>query len=76
MNAIESIAPAAESLWTIDDVMAYLKVSRSWCYGAVANKNLPALRVGGLLRFKASAVRSWAEGSEQLATVVTLKGGL
>lgn len=69
-----SIAPAADSLWTVSDVMAYLKASQSWVYGKVADGSLPALRVGGLLRFKSSTVIAWAEGTEQTAAVVTLKG--
>jgi excisionase family DNA binding protein len=74
MSAIESIAPSPDALWRIEDVMAYLQVSRSWVYQRVANGVIPALRVGGLLRFKSSTIKAWAEGSETSARVVTLKG--
>lgn len=52
-----------ESLWTADDVAAYLKVSRSWVYHRAEAGELPHLRIGGLLRFEPDAVRAYARGA-------------
>lgn len=71
----EATASVPDSLWTVEDVAAYLKTSRSWVYTKVAAVNgIPALRVGGLLRFKPNVVRAWADGTLQPSNVVTLKG--
>jgi excisionase family DNA binding protein len=48
------------SLWTVEEVRRYLRVSRSWVYGAAARGEIPSLRIGGLLRFDPDAVRAWA----------------
>lgn len=74
MSPLDAAKLPPDALWTVTDVMHYLKASRSWIYQKVAEGRLPCLRVGGLLRFKADAVRAWAEGSAQEATVLTLKG--
>jgi excisionase family DNA binding protein len=74
MSPLEAAKLPPDALWTVDDVMAYLRASRSWIYQKVAEGRLPCLRVGGLLRFKADAVRAWAEGTAQAAPVLTLKG--
>ncbi len=74
MSPLEAAKLKPDALWTVDDVMGYLRASRSWIYQKVAEGRLPCLRVGGLLRFKSDAVRAWAEGPEQSASVLTLKG--
>lgn len=74
MSPLEAAKLPPDSLWTVEDVMLYLRASKSWVYQKVAEGRLPCLRVGGLLRFKADAVRAWAEGATQEATVLTLKG--
>lgn len=64
----------AGTLWTVAEVAAYLKTSRSWVYGRIAI-DLPCFRVGGLLRFDPAAVRGWVQRQQMPgATVVTLKG--
>ncbi len=50
----------AGTLWDANDVARYLKVSRSWVYHRAEAGLLPHLRVGGLLRFDADAVRAYA----------------
>jgi excisionase family DNA binding protein len=74
LNALTPNIP--DALWTVEDVAAYLKTSRSWVYTKVAAgvNALPAMRVGGLLRFKPDVVRAWADGTLQPSNVVTLKG--
>jgi predicted DNA-binding transcriptional regulator AlpA len=56
---------AEESLWDVKDVVAYSKVSRSWVYQNAAAGLLPHLKIGGLLRFNPSAIRSWALESQE-----------
>jgi excisionase family DNA binding protein len=54
---------ADESLWTATDVALYLKVSRSWVYHRAESGELPYVRVGGLIRFQPSAIRTYMEQS-------------
>jgi excisionase family DNA binding protein len=61
------------SLWTVAEVAAYLRVSRSWVYHRSAAGLLPCLRVGALLRFEPDAIRAYAQGQGQHETnAVTL----
>jgi hypothetical protein len=63
------MTPELEPLWTVADVMAYLRRGRSWVYEQVANGSLPHLRVGGLL-FVPAEVRAWAlRQRNQAATI-------
>jgi excisionase family DNA binding protein len=52
--------PLRDGLWDANDVARFLKVSRSWVYHRAEAGQLPHLRVGGLLRFDAGAVRAFA----------------
>lgn len=52
----------AESLWTVQNVAAFLQVSPSWVYLHVSQGDLPYRRVGGLLRFFPDDVRAYARG--------------
>jgi excisionase family DNA binding protein len=56
------------SLWTVAEVAAYLRVSRSWVYHRSAARLLPCLRVGALLRFDPDAIRAYAQGQGQQET--------
>ncbi len=56
----QSVAVLSESLWTVGDVAAYLRASRSWVYHQAECGRLPSLRIGGLLRFSPIAVRKYA----------------
>jgi predicted DNA-binding transcriptional regulator AlpA len=60
VSAAENTAP--EALWTVQDVVSFLRVSRSWVYGKALSGELPSLRIGGLLRFDPGAIRAWALG--------------
>jgi excisionase family DNA binding protein len=51
-----------ESLWDVNDIAAFLKVSRSWVYQRAAAGLLPCIKVGGLLRFSPRAIREWTSG--------------
>mgnify|MGYP001560690192 CR=1 FL=1 len=62
--------PPFETLWTPRDVAAFLQVSRSWVYAKAESGLLPALRVGGLLRFDPAKVRAWV--AAESARVVPL----
>ena len=50
------------TLWDVRDVAQYLKASVSWVYKAAERGDLPCIRIGGLLRFDAAAVRAFAVG--------------
>jgi excisionase family DNA binding protein len=60
-----------EPLWTVDDVAAYLKISKAWVYKRAASGELPCLHLGGRRRFKPEAVRRFSEG-ERTGSVVPL----
>lgn len=72
MNPLEQ--QADDQLWTVAEVAAYLKTSRSWVYekskGADA---IPTMKVGGLLRYEPAEVRAWAHGERKHSNVVALK---
>jgi excisionase family DNA binding protein len=53
------------SLWTVAEVAAYLRVSRSWVYHRSAAGLLPCLRVGALVRFDSEAIRAYAHSRAQ-----------
>ena len=55
------------SLWTVAEVGAYLRVSRSWVYHRAAAGLLPCLRVGALVRFDPDTIRAYAQGEQQPA---------
>jgi excisionase family DNA binding protein len=58
---------ALHELLTVDDVAAWLKVSRTWVYehtrrrGTPRGARLPHLKIGKYVRFEASAVRAFLD---------------
>jgi excisionase family DNA binding protein len=50
------------SLWTVAEVAAYLRVSRSWVYHRAAAGLLPCMRVGALVRFDPETIRAYVQG--------------
>lgn len=63
-----------ESLWTANDVAAFLKVSRSWVYQKSEAGLLPSIKVGGLLRFEAPAIKAWLHSES--APVIPFNRGM
>ena len=51
-----------ESLWTVNDVSSYLRVSRTWVYQHANAGELPSLKIAGVLRFEPEAIRAVARG--------------
>ena len=49
-----------EALWDVNDVAAYLKVSRQWVYQRVESALIPFHRLGGLVRFDPDEIRAFA----------------
>lgn len=41
---------------------AYLQVSKSWVYQAVASGVIPCVRIGALVRFDPAVIRAWVNG--------------
>jgi len=62
------------SLWTVADVAAYLRVSRSWVYHRAEAGLLPCLRVGALLRFDPEKIRTYAQGQGHAPSKALLGG--
>lgn len=53
-----------ERLWTVIDVSHYLSMSRQQIYRLRREEGLPAMTIGGVLRFRPGSVREWAEQRE------------
>ncbi|MFC4128939.1 helix-turn-helix transcriptional regulator [Nocardia rhizosphaerae] len=65
-KAISSSTVAADRLWTIDELAAYLQVSKPTIYDwRLSGYGPPASRIGRHLRWEPTVVRTWvAERSE------------
>ncbi len=50
---------AAECLWTVRDVAAFLQVGRNAIYGMAQSGEIPSLRVGARVRFVPDEIRAW-----------------
>ncbi|MBK8131048.1 MAG: helix-turn-helix domain-containing protein [bacterium] len=50
---------ATESLWTVDDVAAYLRVAVQSVYRWASQNKIPCRKVGGSLRFEPEEVKDW-----------------
>jgi excisionase family DNA binding protein len=55
--------PAPNRLWTIRDVADFARVSTRTVHRRIADGTLPAIRIGGLVRFDPHAVTEALEGS-------------
>ena len=67
-----SVIEPSESLWTVADVAAYVRCSKSLIYKLAERGELPSLRIGALLRFEPGAVRAWARGAPAPTASVTV----
>jgi excisionase family DNA binding protein len=60
-----------EDRWlSVDEIVAYLGVSRDTIYAWIAERGLPAHRVGRLWKFKKDAVDAWIQSGGADATRV------
>jgi excisionase family DNA binding protein len=50
---------AVEPLWDVKATARYLNTSPSWTYKAVERGDLPAVRLGSMLRFRPEDVRDY-----------------
>jgi len=76
-GAVAHAVPHVETdgtLWTVAEVAAFLRVSRSFVYQACAAKTMPHVRVGTALRFDPAVLRAWVRGEHCVSKVVTLPG--
>lgn len=48
-----------KSLLTVEQVAGYLKIDRFTVYRLIAEKEIPAFKVGNQWRFKASLIDAW-----------------
>ena len=55
-----TIAPA---VWSVDQVAAYLSMSKQWVYKQAELGKLPCYRLGASLRFKPEEVRAYLEST-------------
>lgn len=60
----QGTGPQAESLWTVDEAAAHLRVSKSWMYRQVASGLVPTVRLGRSVRFRRSELDAWATSSK------------
>jgi predicted DNA-binding transcriptional regulator AlpA len=63
-----------ESLWTAQQVAAFLQLSVSWVRHATAANELPHLRIGHTVRYEPATIRSWVQQQQaQPARVVSTR---
>lgn len=53
--------PSGDKVFTIPEVAAYLKISRSKMYYLVSQKQIPHLKVGRNVRIRESDLQKWLE---------------
>ena len=64
-SADATSTPAFEALWGVKTASRFLHTSRSWTYKAVERGELPAVRVGSMLRFRPQDLRSYVNARAQ-----------
>jgi len=55
------MSAAMEALWRVEDVAAFLSMSKSWVYKEAEMGRLPFVRIGASLRFFPEEVRGYLE---------------
>ena len=68
MNAQQSPV-ASDKVFTIPEVAAYLKISKSKIYYLVSQKQIPHLKVGRNVRIRESDLLEWMELQTEKVTV-------
>ena len=53
--------PSGDKVFTIPEVAAYLKISKSKIYYLVSQKQIPHLKVGRNVRIRESDLQNWLE---------------
>jgi len=53
--------PSGDKVFTIPEVAAYLKISKSKIYYLVSQKQIPHLKVGRNVRIRESDLHNWLE---------------
>ena len=54
-------SPSGDKVFTIPEVAAYLKISKSKIYHLVARKEIPHLKLGRNVRIRESDLQKWLE---------------
>lgn len=57
---------SVNKLWTIEELMEFLGVTRSWVYKKTFAKEIPFIKVGRHLRFVESRILEWLSENESL----------
>ena len=50
-----------ETLWTAEDVAAFLNISIQYVYRLSREGSIPSLKIGAALRFRPSDIEAWIE---------------
>lgn len=67
VQRVEKMAPPQpaqetdDAMWSVEKVASFLGMSKSWVYERAESGDLPAVRLGGRLRFSAAAIREYAQ---------------
>jgi excisionase family DNA binding protein len=59
LMADQMFVTPTESMWDVKETARYFKASKSWVYKQHEKGSLPAVRLGGLLRFRPDDVRAY-----------------
>jgi excisionase family DNA binding protein len=69
--------PVDDRWLSVDEIVAYLGVSRDTVYNWIATRGMPAHRVGRLWKFKKEAVDAWVQsgGADAVEGAANPEGG-
>ena len=65
-NADSSTSTGTSTLLDVLELAEYLRVPQSWIYDNHQQLELPALKVGRHLRFRASDIEAWLESRKRV----------
>ena len=60
-RAAAAPAPAAEALWTVKDVAAFVGLSVRWVHERTRRGEIPCFRLGTAIRFDPQEIRAWLD---------------
>lgn len=64
---------AEESLWDIEEVAQYLKVTKDTIYRWIDKKGMPAIKIGKKWLFRRNDIDAWLNGLDRQKQVIDAK---
>lgn len=73
---LASGAPAEDTLLTVEECAAYLRVEPGWIYKRTQGKEIPYVKLGRFCMFKRSEVDAWIQREGRVPQCADLAGTL